>query len=146
MTQYPDELKAAETWSLMSDTPLCFYYRDYDAHLVYWGGIVMTRALAILIYSRVWLNMTPSSSLKSHAYNEYNRLYRTGMFGHLKWDSVFERYAQNRNLHDYLMNMIIQKTDTNKFFVNLKDRYDPSVALAWFMAERETVVQQCNET
>lgn len=146
MMQYPEELKAAESWSLMSNTPLCFYYKEYDAHLVYWGGVVMTRAFAIIIYSQVWLNMSPPPSLKLHAYNEYNRLYRTGLFGHQNWDTVFEKYGETYNMHNYLVNQICLKTNTQKFFTDLKKKYKSSEAFSWFMSSRETVIQSSYET
>lgn len=122
-------------WSLIDQKPVFLYDPEYDAHLVFWNGVAMTRSYALLIYSKVWCEIYPSPSQKHAAWNEYLKIYRSGGFKTKTWD-VIVRYD-----HDVMTNRFISFLTKNdpKFLIKLKEKYTAKEALSWFLPSRELV-------
>ena len=136
-------MRSEASWSLLDPRPVCFYDQEYDAHLVYWNGVLMTRTYAVMIYSNLWLNMYATRSMKKSAWEEYNRVYRSGGFRTREWDSIVDSFDEN-NFHNQLINFINKGKKHSDLFLNrLRSQYTAQEALSWFFPgkERSNVVE-----
>ena len=127
-------MRSEVAWSYLDPKPMCLYDPKYDAHLVFWNGIAMTKSYALMIYGTLWCNIYYPESQKIAAWDEYQKIYRSGGFGTRDWDSLLERKS-HLDFVNTLVNFIAIK-DTN-FFKKLKENYTAKEALSWFMPSKE---------
>lgn len=127
MTTLCEQLESAQAWSLIDKKPVSVYSTKYDAHLVYWNGIAMTRTYALLIISTEWMKMYHTASVKEAAWKEYNRLYRLGAFGHYDWDATISRVS----FHSFIGYLTNQITKNDTMIDELLLLYTPQDALMW---------------
>lgn len=127
-TLLSNEIQAAHAWSLLSKTPVIVYNEPHNVHLVYWNGVSMTKTYAMLIISTLWLKIWHISSIKEAAWEEYNRAYRAGAFGHREWDDILKKYSHN-DMPRYFIHAI-NKND-EKFLFSLTETYTPAQAMEW---------------
>ena len=128
------------TWSRLSLTPACAYHPRSDSHLVYWQGIAMVRASALLCMSMIWNAQHPSPKMKQMAYQEMVRAYRLGAFGDVNWDAYLRYDNDGDPAGRYLsyLSKWLRKRDAN-VFAELRESYSVQEALAWFSPENEQV-------
>lgn len=129
-------MRSDAAWSLLDPRPHFIYYPKYDAHIVYWNGIAMTKAYALMIYSSYWLKSYSTRSQKLAAAREYKKIYLAGGFGHQNWDQIIEEKLPY-GMVNYLVKEICRNSP--KFLIDLVDRYTAAEALNWFMTHREHI-------
>ena len=127
-------MRSETAWSYLDPKPVCLYDPKFDAHLVYWNGIGMTRSYALIIYCIAWMNSYPPESQKQAAWIEYNRIYRLGGFQTRAWDRIIDSYDHS-NFHSALTSYISKKNP--KFLYDLKDKFTAKEAFEWFMPSKE---------
>ena len=127
-------MRSEAAWSYLDPRPVCLYDPKYDAHLVFWNGTAMTRSYALMIYGTTWCNIYYPESQKKSAWDEYQKIYRSGGFGTREWDSLLENKSYI-DFHNSLASFIVKKD--SKFFQKLKERYTAKEALAWFLPSKE---------
>lgn len=123
-------------WSLIDQKPVFLYDPEYDAHLVFWNGVAMTRSYALLIYSKVWCEIYPSPSQKSTAWREYIQVYRSGAFKTKAWDNLILNYHPDVMINQFISFLVMNDP---KFLIKLKEKYTAKEALSWFLPSRELV-------
>ena len=140
-----EKLNAALNWSYLSPKPIFVHHKKYDAHLVFWNGIVITKTYATMIIASKWMNIFFGNSQKEAAWDEYNRLYRLGAFGHHKWDAILNRHSSSSMLN-YLTTLVaFNKTEEfdvvmKPEFSRLTIQYSPAEAMEWALQSNETVI------
>lgn len=130
-------MRSEAAWSYLDPKPICIYDPKYDAHLVYWNGVGMTRSYALMIYSSVWMQLYFPDSAKKVAWEEFNKIYRSGAFSTRAWDHTIDSKDWS-NFHNLLIKFISKK-DPN-FFTQLKAKYSPDQAISWFLPSKEIQV------
>lgn len=128
------KMRSEAAWSYISPIPIQIYDKKFDAHLVFWNGVAMTRTYALLIYSQLWLNIYPTLSLKKAAYEEYDKIYRAGGFHTRDWDSLLGMIF-DYNLQTHLIRFLNNKD--SKFLTKLTEQYSSKDALNWFVPSKE---------
>lgn len=78
------------SWSLTSPRPIVQYLPQFDEHIVYWNGFVMTHAHALqLTLMPYGIYATPN--VKEAITNRFKQLYAAGVFGEATWDNLVYR-------------------------------------------------------
>lgn len=126
-------MRSEVAWSYLDPKPMCLYDPKYDAHLVFWNGVAMTRSYALMIYGTLWCNIYYPESQKIAVWEEYQRIYRSGGFGTRDWDTLLEGKS-HLEMTPTLTRYIAKNT---KFFTILKEKYTAKESLAWFMPSKE---------
>jgi hypothetical protein len=126
----------AAAWSLISPVPFNVYIARNDAHITYWNGVTMTQTYARMIAGTTWFNLYYDDSTKLAAFDEYNRLYRSGTFYTRKWDELLES-KDHYSLLSSLTNYLVMRD--KKFLNSLREKYTPQQALAWFLPSTEYI-------
>ncbi len=129
-------MRSEAAWSYLDARPVHLYDPKFDAHLTYWNGVAMTKTYALIIYSLVWLKTNPTITMKKFAWEEYNRIYRSGGFNTREWDSILNN-IYNYNFHNHLIQFILKKD--SKFFNRLSEQYTAKQALEWFYPSKELI-------
>lgn len=130
-------MRSEAAWSYLDPRPICVYDPKFDAHLVYWNGVAMTRSYALMIYSINWMNFYPPESQKFAAWKEYNKIYRSGGFLTRTWDHVVDTY-DHITFQPILANYLNKKDP--KFLYNLKSKFTAQEAFNWFLPSKELTV------
>lgn len=142
MTTLSEQLEAEQAWSIIGNKPVSVYIPKYDAHLVYWYGVAMTRSYALLLISTCWMKMYHSSSVKEAAWNDYNRVYRLGAFGHHDWDKTITTTSYHE-FPGFLMKMLNRKSNGN--IKNLIENYSAQEATLWLDTETEKILKSTTD-
>lgn len=124
------------TWSKLTPTPVCAYHVRSDAHLVYWNGVAMVRASALIITASVWGLSYPSPKMHASAYEEFKRACMLEAFGKVKWRST--ELSDARSYHMRLTKWI--NKENSRFLKDLESGYSLREALEWFHSENETQI------
>lgn len=129
--------ESAQVWSTMVPHPLCYYDEHYDAHMVAWNGVVMTRSYAMLLVSSIWMHMYPANSQKEAVLSEFVRLLGCGAFEYT--GSTGSHY----DVMSHLKWKLINNDKNSNYITNMRVKYSAKEAFSWFMPERErTLVRQ----
>lgn len=127
-------MRSEVAWSYLDPKPMCLYDPKYDAHLVFWNGIAMTRSYALMIYGTIWCNIYYPDSQKFAAWEDYQRIYRSGGFGTRAWDTLLDKKFHTEMIPT--LTRYIAKGDAT-FFAKLKEKYTAKEAMTWFMPSKE---------
>ena len=125
------------TWSKLSTVPAVAYHPRSYSTIVYWCGVGMVRASALIVASSQWGMLWPSPKMKHMAYAEFLRAYRLGAFGDADWHN----YIDNRSDHDYHSYVVKWMTRDHKdLMTELTAAYTVQEALEWFSAANTQVL------
>lgn len=132
-------MRSEAAWSYLDPRPICLYDPKYNAHLVYWNGVALTRTYALIIIETVWMNIYPTDHQRQVAWNEYQRIYRSGGFQTRSWDKIIDNQDYYQFYRKFIQYICAKNT---KFFSNLKEQYDAKTALSWFLPGKELTIRQ----
>jgi hypothetical protein len=125
------------TWSRLSTVPAVAYHPHSHSTIVYWCGVGMVRASALLVTGSQWGMLWPSPKMKHMAYHEFLRAYRLGAFGSADW----HKYIDNLSDADYHSYLVKWMTRENKDqMTDLAKSYTIQEALSWFSAANTQVI------
>jgi len=125
------------SWSILAPTPQCYYHKPSNSHIVYWQGVAMTRAHAMILVQELYLGAYATPLMKISAYNELKRVYHLGAFGHQNWEWALRE--SNANDHLTRLRKWLQKHNP-KLFTDLLNSYDIKTAMSWFTKDYEQVL------
>ena len=120
------------SWSILAPTPQCYYHTASQQHIVYWQGIAMLRAHAMIIIQSNWLGAYPSPTMKTSVYDQFKKAYLLGAFGEVNWD--FTLKSMDANTHITQLRKWVTKHN-KELLKDLKEKYTIQEAMSWFCYE-----------
>lgn len=122
-------IRAEHSWSLIDPKPVIVYLSKHDEYIVYWNGIAMTHAQALMM-SMEYCGIYPTPEMKTALRKTYEKLYYAGAFNTRTWDRQVENsegvYSmQKRWMQEHLAKVV-------------KDK-DPKEVLGWFDYKRARI-------
>lgn len=131
-TRYSSEI----LWSSLSNVPIFVYDEEYDFHICFWNGHIISKSCAIVIISKLYLDISPSEQQQIVVMKDMLKLYK---IFNMKFKSEFEPHVHNTIITEIMSD--ISSNDEN-FFANLINHYDFKHALRWLIKSRDKVYNE----
>lgn len=125
------------SYSILSPAPVCCYVPSAAAHVVYWRGLFMTRAHAMILVQENWIGAWPTPEMKEGALRELRRVYKLGAFGTYQHRDTIDSISG----HDYMtcLRKWILKQDAH-LITGLMEYNTIQDAMSWFLEENVIVI------
>jgi hypothetical protein len=125
-------------WSLISPTPQCFFHIPSNSYIVYWQGVAMSKAQAMIIVQQQWLETYATPSMKEAAFFHFKTAYLLGAFGNVDWNYSLMHFDGRQHITKLQQWLI--KHDKN-LFAKLTASYDIKTAMSWFTEDYQQILE-----